>query len=416
MKKIVLALVVLMLATPAWSAVTITAEQVGSTNDVDIWYETTGTGDGNEIRAFGLDITVSTEAEIRSISNLDPNYWVYPGTNGIDINDTTGAVDSTGTPVADPTQAPGDTETGLDSNGITIEMGSLYIGAANAPDPCGRLLTLKVNTNTNCTVNVIGNVARAGSGSKPGVVMKNPAVVRVPTFTPAALVFAAPTITISGTITGTGQNNGVTIVGLPGPPVTNGSGFYTCTATKPYTGTATPTYASSNYSPASRQYSSENSDQLNQDYTSSLKTYTVSGTVTYDGSGMDGVSIAGLPGSPLTTAGGGNYSDTVTYGWSGTITPDDATDPDPNTRAAFNPINRVLASVTSNTTNQDFCGYPGCWAWGGQCKGDCHAGDGDVDNDDFARPDRFKANYGSSGLTGCTVGDPCDTYGAKTCP
>ena len=405
MKKIVLALVVLILATPAWSAVTITAEQVGSTNDVDIWYQTTGTGDGNEIRAFGLDITVSTEAEIRSISNLDPNYWVYPGTNGIDINDTTGAVDSTGTPIADPTQAPGDTEAGLDSNGITIEMGSLY--TSSAPDPCGRLLTLTVNTNTACTVSVIGNVARAGSGSKPGVVMKNPAVTRVPAFTPAALVFVAPTITISGTITGTGQNNGVTIGGLPGSPVTNGSGFYTCTATKPYTGTGTPTYVSSDYTPASRTYSSENSDKLNQDYASALKTYTVSGTVTKDGAGLDGVTISGMPGSPIVTAGGGNYSDTVNYGWNGTIVASHASyGPEPNDLSP--------GPVTSTVTGQDFIVFPICWDHGGHCKGnatDISGGAGYVNLDDFiVLRDSYAKTYKNDWNAGAGPYNPCADF------
>lgn len=81
------------------------------------------------------------------------------------------------------------------------------------------------------------------------------------------------------------------------------------------------------------------------------------------------------------------------------------------------------------------CTYPACWDWPGQCEGDCHGDDGDVDTDDFlafkaafatskgdakynpcADLDRngdidtddflvFKANFTKTGLTGCEQGD-----------
>jgi hypothetical protein len=308
MKKIVLALVVLMLASPAWAAITITATQVSDTNEVTITYANTehGNGDANEIRAFALDITVDMGKTITSISNLDPNYWVYPGTNGIDINDTTGEVDSTGTPIADPCQAPGDTESGLGTSGITIEMGSLYVGAPNAPDGSGTLLNLVVNTATDCNVSIIGNAARAGTGSKPGVVMKVPSHVVLPTFVPGHLSF--------------------------GP-----------------------------------------------------STYTVSGQVTYEGSGLDGVTIGGLPNSPIVTSGGGNYSDTVPAGWNGTITPSHAS-------YGFKPASRSPGPINSNTSGLDFCAYPGCWDYSTQCHGDT---DGDVDVDIVDWP-TYRDGFGSS--------------------
>ena len=86
------------------------------------------------------------------------------------------------------------------------------------------------------------------------------------------------------------------------------------------------------------------------------------------------------------------------------------------------------------------CTYPPCWDWLGQCEGDCHGNDGDVDNDDFilfkpaytgVYPDArynpcadfdrdgdvdnddfiiFKPNYTKTGFTGCTPGDPCGIY------
>jgi len=76
-----------------------------------------------------------------------------------------------GTPVApsgDPDALPG-----IDSNGVTIELGSLYSpvgpGSPNAPDPCGPLVTLTVDKSTCLTITA--NVTRAGSS---GVVMESP--------------------------------------------------------------------------------------------------------------------------------------------------------------------------------------------------------------------------------------------------
>jgi hypothetical protein len=82
------------------------------------------------------------------------------------------------------------------------------------------------------------------------------------------------------------------------------------------------------------------------------------------------------------------------------------------------------------------CSYPVCWDWAGQCEGDAHGDDGDVDTDDFilfkaafaatkgvdanydpcADLDRdgdidtddfivFKANFGEEGFSGCAQGD-----------
>ena len=48
--------------------------------------------------------------------------------------------------------------------------------------------------------------------------------------------------------------------------------------------------------------------------------YAVGGTITSNGTGLDGVTMTGLPGNPV-TSGGGLYSVPVNYGWSGTVTP-----------------------------------------------------------------------------------------------
>jgi hypothetical protein len=118
MKKLILVLVVLALAAPALAGdPTVKAAQVGDTNVVVITYDVNETPDGNLFRAFALTISV-TAGTIGTPYDVDPNYYIYPGSiviNGGDVSDY-------GTPVAAQT-----------SSSVTLEMGSLY--ASN--DPCG---------------------------------------------------------------------------------------------------------------------------------------------------------------------------------------------------------------------------------------------------------------------------------------
>jgi hypothetical protein len=181
MKKILfMVLAVTVLAVPAWAVINITATTTqvtvngtpADTDEVVITYENT---EPNAVRAFAFDITVqdpcgdpNADAHIIDINEGDLNvdYWVYPGS--IDINEA-GAVNDVGTPVADPCQLPSDTQGGLGTAGITVEMGSLYVGEVNAPASSGVLLKLYVDDN--CLVNMADNVSRGaivleGVGSK----------------------------------------------------------------------------------------------------------------------------------------------------------------------------------------------------------------------------------------------------------
>ena len=74
----------------------------------------------------------------------------------------------------------------------------------------------------------------------------------------------------------------------------------------------------------------------------SLPDLTISGTVTVGGSGLGGVILTGLPGSPITAA-DGSYSATVSHGWSGTVTP-------VKTGYAFTPSWTTYVGVTANQT------------------------------------------------------------------
>lgn len=68
--------------------------------------------------------------------------------------------------------------------------------------------------------------------------------------------------------------------------------------------------------------------------------------MTEGGSGLLGVTLGGLPGTP-STDGTGNYSATVDSGWSGTATPSKA-------GYTFSPVTRSYTNVTADQTAQDY--------------------------------------------------------------
>lgn len=166
MKKIILVMVVLMFAAPAVADVVVKAEQTGP-NEVTISYDVNSLDANDVIRAFGVDITVDNGVTIVGISGYkvgestaaDKGYGIFPGS--IDINETTGTVNDYGTPVGDPCQYP-DTLPGLGSSGVSIEMGSLYVDDANAPDANGVLCVLGLDSGgaADCNLVIAGNTTR----------------------------------------------------------------------------------------------------------------------------------------------------------------------------------------------------------------------------------------------------------------
>ncbi|HUS71924.1 MAG TPA: hypothetical protein VMY06_02575, partial [Sedimentisphaerales bacterium] len=116
MKKIIIALVVLVFAAPAWATVTITAAQVGDTNEVVISFD--ASGEGNLVRAFSLNLQLDDGATILDVGNVNADYYISPGTIQIDTSTTPPTIDYA-TPVAEYDDLQSDTLLGLDSNGIT---------------------------------------------------------------------------------------------------------------------------------------------------------------------------------------------------------------------------------------------------------------------------------------------------------
>jgi hypothetical protein len=102
--------------------------------------------------------------------------------------------------------------------------------------------------------------------------------------------------------------------------VTDALGAYSATVAVDFSGTVTPILAGYAFDPASRTYTNLPTNQTAQDYTATLLTYTISGRVTLDSAGLAGVTMAGLPGNPVTD-GTGFYQAAVSHGTSFTVTP-----------------------------------------------------------------------------------------------
>ena len=157
MRKVFFPVLVVMLVTPAWATINITANNLGD-GVVSIDYS------GTELaRAFALDIMIDAGV-IESIDGYakgDDNngYGIFPAnfSRYITVLDT-GEVESWDesqySPVADAND-PGALG-GLGTSGITIEMGSLYTN--NAPPMSGTLCTIKVTES--CLLTVTTNATR----------------------------------------------------------------------------------------------------------------------------------------------------------------------------------------------------------------------------------------------------------------
>lgn len=144
------------------------------------------------------------------------------------------------------------------------------------------------------------------------------------------------------TIKGSVGLSGVTISGFPDKPVvTDSDGNYTATVTYGWSGTVTPTKEGYTFEPATRKYTKVTADQANQSYSPTLITFTFTGSL-----GMEGITMNGLPGNPVTDA-RGVYTATVDYGFSGTVTPT-------KQGYIFEPANRIYTKAVANQPRQDY--------------------------------------------------------------
>ena len=159
MRRIVFVLAaVLMLGTTAWGEVLITGVDQGDDANAVISFTNT---EGQHVRGFALDIIVHGGAVITAVECLSSDYYVYPGS--IEISDNT--VTNPGSCVCDGSQYD-DTLRGLDSNGVTVEMVSLYSvndpEHPNEPADSGDLLKITLYGNDTQTVCIRANGLRGG--------------------------------------------------------------------------------------------------------------------------------------------------------------------------------------------------------------------------------------------------------------
>jgi hypothetical protein len=157
------------------------------------------------------------------------------------------------------------------------------------------------------------------------------------------------TFAISGNVNdGTNGIADVVMNGLPGSVATGPAGDYTASVDSGWSGVVTPAASGWAFTPADRSYSSVSADQTDQDYTGSVSgtTYSISGNVNDGTNGIGDVVMNGLPGNPATGP-AGDYTGTVSDGWSGAVTPTAA-------GFTFTPENRAYLNVTSDQTDQDY--------------------------------------------------------------
>ena len=158
MKRSLFVLMALLLATPALGAVTITCTDEDE-GVVLIEYNNT---EPNRIRAFALDVSIDSDcADINSVYDFDEGtgtwYGIFPGT--IDLSDVENPV--WGTPVA-PSDSPGAEGTGLYTNRVILEMGSLYEPNLAGPPNSGMLCKLYVGGASWCSINISIEPTRGG--------------------------------------------------------------------------------------------------------------------------------------------------------------------------------------------------------------------------------------------------------------
>jgi hypothetical protein len=156
---------VLLLASPAMAAVSITVAPGAETCTATISYN--DNGDPCYVRAFALDITV-TGANIVAVDEAmggdcnatDKGYGIFPGSFArvIDAGDPNWE-DPGYSPVGYVDDLPGDTQPGIGTSGVTVEMGSLYVDG-NEPPSSGVLCTVTVDAP--CTMSVVANAGRGG--------------------------------------------------------------------------------------------------------------------------------------------------------------------------------------------------------------------------------------------------------------
>jgi hypothetical protein len=172
---------------------------------------------------------------------------------------------------------------------------------------------------------------------------------RVGNYDIGAYEFAGMPITYS--ISGNTMMPGVTLSWTDGTLHTataDSSGAYSFMVSYNWSGTVTPSLTGYTFTPANIVYPNVLSDQINQNYTAATITYSISGNA-----GKAGITLSWTDGTLKTATADstGAYSFTVSYNWSGTVTPSLAS-------YKFTPAYIVYANVLADMINKDYIATP----------------------------------------------------------
>ena len=145
--------------------------------------------------------------------------------------------------------------------------------------------------------------------------------------------FANP---ITFTISGSADMDSVEMTGLPGPAVfTDGNGYYSAIVEWGWSGTVKPVKPGFKFDTATMNYTKLMTDKTNQNYTPSPIMLTISGSA-----GIEGVTMQGLPGNPITGPRGA-YSAKVDWNFSNIVIP-------MKEGYEFNPPEKTYAAITKD--------------------------------------------------------------------
>jgi hypothetical protein len=211
MKKLILVLMLILIGTPAFAAVTVTL--VPGDGNVSVNYSCANAAE--RPRAFALDVNISGGAAFKGISNywvgesnsIAPKrigYGIYPAriTWWLPPGDEERDVNQWGRPEADQNDV-GARDQKFDpySRQIILEFGSLWwnrAGEANAPPLSGTLCTLAIDCNGQTGTKIIR--AQEEETYRGGIVLENGAAIDV-AITPLEVSCGAPPCTKPGKAT-----------------------------------------------------------------------------------------------------------------------------------------------------------------------------------------------------------------------
>ena len=233
-------------------------------------------------------------------------------------------------------------------NAVSI-VGNAGVGGATLSYTDGTAKTVTADSIGNYSITLPVNWTGTVTPSKAGYIF-SPASTSYTNLNAVQTITNYSATAITYTITGNAGVGGATLAYIDGilKTVTAGAGGdYSITVSYNWSGTITPSKTGYTFSPASKSYVNVLANQSAQNYTATILTYTISGNAgvaTATLSYIDGVAKTAVSDSI------GNYSVTVPYGWSGTVTPSKCA-------YYFSPATGVTgtySNVTSNISGQNY--------------------------------------------------------------